>query len=82
LTTGELVASTYERFADGELPVFELGDGNLPGIFEEAIVGQPIDSDYLVVFPQGTADMPEQLPEDDAYAAIIQLYRFAPAAPA
>lgn len=76
LTTGELVESTFDLFATGQLPVFDLGDHRIPMLIEDAMIGNPIDSDYLVVYPLGMEDLPDTLAADDAYVAFVQIYRF------
>ena len=76
LTTGELVESTFELFSDGQLPVFELGDRQLPLLVERAMADQPIESDFIAVYPLGMDDLPVTLASGDAYVAFLQIYRY------
>lgn len=78
LTTGQLVESTYELYPDGTLPVYTIGDGEQPAALEDTLTGRPIESDYLIVYPEGMSDLPTNLASDDAYVLYVQVYQYFP----
>lgn len=76
LTTGALIESTYTIYPDGSLPVYTIGDGELPSALEAALVGRPIESDYVLVYPLGMTDLPSSLPTGDAFLVYVQVYQY------
>ncbi len=65
-----LVESTDEFGGPFEI---ELGEGYVPVALEQAIVGQPVGSRLLVVFPANMDDLPSYFDASDGYVLVVDI---------